>query len=211
MAFLVDLAPAAGAVTDVVTGLSLPSVDIGKLLPGLFVVAALLIGWRIITRHFKSQFLEQITSNWRLALLGATGVVLSLASGWTTWDGMRNFTQEPVLSLMITFGIQGVMLIVAWLIGESFATGMTQRQAAPVVAGAAGQTSRRGFGAVPQVMGMAIGILIAAGLAILVLDAFDVSNSEVSRASPVPGSFRQHGPGRSRRPHRDRRRDRRGH
>jgi peptidoglycan hydrolase CwlO-like protein len=187
MAFLVDLAPAAGAVTDVVTGLSLPSVDIGKLLPGLFVVAALLIGWRIITRHFKSQFLEQITSNWRLALLGATGVVLSLASGWTTWDGMRNFTQEPVLSLMITFGIQGVMLIVAWLIGESFATGMTQRQAAPVAAGAAGQTSRRGFGAVPQVMGMAIGILIAAGLAILVLDAFDVSNSEVSRASPVPG------------------------
>ncbi len=28
---------------------------------------------------------------------------------------------------MITFGIQGVMLIIAWLIGESFATGMSQR------------------------------------------------------------------------------------
>ena len=40
---------------------------------------------------------------------------------------MRNFTQEPLLSGMITFGIQGVMLIIAWLIGESFATGMTQR------------------------------------------------------------------------------------
>ncbi len=66
-------------------------------------------------------------SNWRLALLGATGLVLSLASGWTTWDGMRNFTNEPLLSGMITFGIQGVMLIVAWLIGESFATGMNQR------------------------------------------------------------------------------------
>jgi hypothetical protein len=37
---------------------------------------------------------------------------------------MRNFTGEPLLSGMITFGIQGVMLIVAWLIGESFATGM---------------------------------------------------------------------------------------
>ena len=47
--------------------------------------------------------------------------------GWTTWDGMRNFTGEPLLSGMITFGIQGVMLIVAWLIGESFATGMNMQ------------------------------------------------------------------------------------
>lgn len=65
--------------------------------------------------------------NWQLGLLGATGLVLSLASGWTTWDGMRNFTGEPILSAMVTFGIQGVMLIVAWLIGESFATGMNQQ------------------------------------------------------------------------------------
>ncbi|MCB1515419.1 MAG: hypothetical protein KDJ18_11585 [Hyphomicrobiaceae bacterium] len=70
---------------------------------------------------------DTIFTNWRLALLAATGIVLSLASGWTTWDGMRNFTNEPTLSLMITFGIQGVMLIVAWLIGESFATGMSLR------------------------------------------------------------------------------------
>lgn len=69
---------------------------------------------------------ELFFSNWQLALLASTGLVLSLASGWTTWDGMRNFTGEPLLSLMITFGIQGVMLIVAWLIGESFATGMGQ-------------------------------------------------------------------------------------
>ena len=65
--------------------------------------------------------------NWRLGLLGTTGIVLSLASGWTTWDGMKNFTGEPILSAMVTFGIQGVMLIVAWLIGESFATGMNQQ------------------------------------------------------------------------------------
>ncbi len=65
--------------------------------------------------------------NWQLGLLGATGIVLSLASGWTTWDGMKNFTGEPILSAMVTFGIQGVMLIVAWLIGESFATGMNQQ------------------------------------------------------------------------------------
>ncbi len=69
---------------------------------------------------------DNVLGNWRLVLLGLTGIVLSLASGWTTWDGMRNFTNEPLLSLMITFGIQGVMLIVAWLIGESFAVGMAQ-------------------------------------------------------------------------------------
>ena len=65
--------------------------------------------------------LIDVFGNWRLVLLGLTGIVLSLASGYTTWDGMRNFTNEPVLSLMITFGIQGVMLITAWLIGETFA------------------------------------------------------------------------------------------
>ncbi len=65
---------------------------------------------------------EDVLTNWRLVLLGLTGIVLSIASGWTTWDGMTNFTGNPVLSGLITFGIQGVMLIAAWLIGESFAT-----------------------------------------------------------------------------------------
>lgn len=55
----------------------------------------------------------------RLALLGTASVALSIASGWTTWDGMANFTDNPVLSFLITFGIQGVMLVAAWLIGES--------------------------------------------------------------------------------------------
>ncbi len=64
--------------------------------------------------------------DWQLALLGSAALLLSLAGGWTTWDGMKNFTGEPVLSAMFTFGIHGVMLIVAWLIGESFATGMNQ-------------------------------------------------------------------------------------
>lgn len=69
---------------------------------------------------------ETLFSNWRLALLGSSAFLLSVAGAWTTWDGMRNFTGEPVLSAMFTFGIHGVMLIVAWLIGESFATGMNQ-------------------------------------------------------------------------------------
>ncbi|MFV0298711.1 MAG: hypothetical protein ACK5JT_21625 [Hyphomicrobiaceae bacterium] len=67
---------------------------------------------------------QAFTTNWQLTLLATTAFVLSLASGWTTWDGMRHFTGEPLLSFMITFGIQGVMLIIAWLIGESFAAGV---------------------------------------------------------------------------------------
>ena len=70
---------------------------------------------------------KALTDNWQLTLLASTGIALSLASGYTTYDGLRNFTQAPLLSVAISFGIQGVMLIVAWLIGESFATGMNQR------------------------------------------------------------------------------------
>lgn len=77
--------------------------------------------FKSLLHKFRADFL----TNWRLVLLGLTGLVLSLASGWTTYDGIYNFTQTPVLSLMITFGIQGVMLVTAWLIGESFATGST--------------------------------------------------------------------------------------
>jgi hypothetical protein len=71
---------------------------------------------------------KALTDNWQLTLLASTGIALSLASGYTTFDGLRNFTNAPLLSVAISFGIQGVMLIVAWLIGESFATGMNQLQ-----------------------------------------------------------------------------------
>src|SRR5262245_39166797 len=72
---------------------------------------------------------KALIDNWQLTLLASTGIALSLASAYTTWDGLRNFTRAPLLSLTIAFGIQGVMLIVAWLIGESFAVGMNQRAA----------------------------------------------------------------------------------
>ena len=72
---------------------------------------------------------KALTENWQLTLLASTGIALSLASGYTTYDGLRNFTSAPLLSVFISFGIQGVMLIVAWLIGESFAVGMNQRTA----------------------------------------------------------------------------------
>lgn len=66
-------------------------------------------------------------TNWQLALLATTSIILSLVAGYTTFDGLRNFTGGGLLSLMATIGIQGVMLVTAWLIGESFATGMNQK------------------------------------------------------------------------------------
>jgi len=100
-----------------------------SLLVLLLILAALVYALRangFVARVWKI-IQEVMLTNWQLALLGTAAIVLSLASGWRTWDGMRNFTNEPLLSLMITFGIQAVMLIVAWLIGESFATGMSQQ------------------------------------------------------------------------------------
>ena len=70
---------------------------------------------------------ETFFTNWQLALLATTSIILSLVAGYTTFDGLRNFTGGGLLSLMATIGIQGVMLVTAWLIGESFASGMNQR------------------------------------------------------------------------------------
>lgn len=97
-----------------------------------FVLLAFLLTRTRFYRRLSRVVEELFFTNWRLGLLAATGLVLSLASGWRTWDGMQNFTGEPVVSAMVTFGIQGVMLIVAWLIGESFATGMNQRTTSAV-------------------------------------------------------------------------------
>lgn len=122
------------AVSDAVTAqnISMPTLaEAQSWLVPLAAIAAifLLFRWLIVPMlgRVRTAFEETVFTSWQLVVLGSTGLILSLASGWTTWDGMRNFTGEPVLSLMITIGIQGVMLIVAWLIGESFATGMNQR------------------------------------------------------------------------------------
>ncbi len=125
----------------------------------LFCVVALLVRTNTAKKVW-SKIEDTIFSNWQLGLLGLTGLILSLASGYTTWDGMRNFTGEPLLSGMITFGIQGVMLIVAWLIGESFATGMnTQSQRAE---------SRLVNPAIQTWLGTGIGLLLfIAGLALV--------------------------------------------
>ena len=74
--------------------------------------------------NLRERIGHEMLGNWRLSLLAITSIALTLASGWTTWDGMTNFTGTPVLSFLITLGIQGIMLIAAWLIGESFAVGL---------------------------------------------------------------------------------------
>jgi hypothetical protein len=140
--------------------------------------ALILLGWFIVARIGRPvwrRIEETILSNWRLAVLGATALVLSIASGWTTWDGMRNFTQEPLLSLMITFGIQGVMLIVAWLIGETFATGMSQQTAG---------TAPRGLNkGVQAAIGLATGTLLFLAITAIVLQStgtIDWRNADLS-------------------------------
>jgi hypothetical protein len=120
--------------------------------------AAVFLVWWLI-HPFLMRMLRMaehiLFTNWRLALLGTTGIVLSLAACWTTWDGMHNFTNEPILSAMITFGIQGILLIVAWLIGESFATGMN--------ASGNGRTNR--------LAGLAVGMAVFFGATLLILAA----------------------------------------
>src|SRR5215203_1227138 len=97
--------------------------DLGWILLALLtLLAGMAVGslWRTNAQNSSTKAQGPKLLNWRLILVGATAFELSLASGWTTWDGMRNFTNEPVLSFLITFGIQGVMLVSAWLIGDSF-------------------------------------------------------------------------------------------
>lgn len=110
-------------------------------------------------QRISQTFFNEVLTNWRLVLLGITGIVLSLASGWTTWDGMTDFTcpgrgqgaiciTPAILSFMITFGIQGVMLIAAWLIGETFASSFT------------GKSSRAPFAVVGSIGAVVAGLLV---------------------------------------------------
>lgn len=67
-------------------------------------------------------------TNERLFLMGVTSLALSLASGWTTYEGMTNFTGAAALCFLITFGIQGIMLVSAWMIGESLVNNQSKDQ-----------------------------------------------------------------------------------
>jgi len=146
---------------------ALPSMDALRPYAGSIAIAVFgILVWAVL-RHSSvgkraiKGLEDAIFTNWQVVVLGSAGLVLSLAAGWTTWDGMRNFTNEPVLSFMITFGIQSVMLIIAWLIGESFATGMHRQ--APARSGLS-RTALSGVGAV-------VGLLFFAAVLTLVLQS----------------------------------------
>ena len=164
-----DLVAIVETIRNALSGLSTPLV--------LGLVALFLV--------MRSGFLKRVGSvietlfftNWQLGLLTATGVVLSAASGWTTYIGIRNFTSEPVLAVMIAFGIQGVMLIVSWLIGESFATGMTQQ--APAGNAKADRTSMKAALAI-TLFGIAVASLA------LIIQFGTARSSEVSAALVLP-------------------------
>jgi hypothetical protein len=146
----------------------------------LFVVLFLLFSQ--FGKRLARLFTVAMFSNWRLGLLGLTGFVLSVASGWTTWDGMRNFTQEPILSALVTFGIQGIMLIVAWLIGESFATGMNHRPR-----GVAGRSSSSALRALQPIASSVAGILLFTAIGILIYSAFATQSiDDAARAASAP-------------------------
>jgi len=149
-------------------GAAAASNGVGMTTIAISVAAALMVFFLVqrVGPRLADSFTSAFLNNWRLGLLGLTGVVLSVASGWTTWDGMRNFTKEPVLSALITFGIQGVMLIVAWLIGESFATGMSHRPRHHP-----GQP-RRGLGMLQPIASMFVGILLFSVIFMLVYGQF---------------------------------------
>src|SRR5215470_10045360 len=119
--------------------------------------------WMVCANHAIRHAIEKaLSENWQLTLLASTGIALSLASAYTTFDGLRNFTSAPLLSIFIAFGIQGVMLIVAWLIGESFAVGMHQRSSD-------GRRARLA----DAVIGMALGVALVGLLFYWVLQHFD--------------------------------------
>jgi len=142
---------------------------------GVFAVVALLMSSNLLKRAVKG-FEDALFTNWRLVVLGTTGVILSLVAGYTTFDGLRNFTGGGTLSLAATFGIQGVGLVTAWLIGESFASGMSH--VAP------GRSGSSGFSRGAQAwMGGGIGILLFVALLVL----FMQSTGQVDVRNPGTG------------------------
>lgn len=51
------------------------------------------------------------------AIMLLASVALSVVSFWNTWIGMSEVLGSPVMALMATIGIQGLMLVYAWKLG----------------------------------------------------------------------------------------------
>lgn len=69
-------------------------------------------------RAFFGLFYQSLVTKPALSLIFCASLCLSLASGYTTWDGMTEFTNSSILSFLMTAGLQGLMLVLAWIIGK---------------------------------------------------------------------------------------------
>ena len=66
-----------------------------------FILAGLALLLLFGSNRVRDGIHKALTDNWQLTLLASTGIALSLASGYTTFDGLRNFTNAPLLSVAI--------------------------------------------------------------------------------------------------------------
>lgn len=80
------------------------------------------------TRGFYQTLRRRTIANWRIGMAIGIGIILSLTSGYRTWDGMIAFmapdpTQRGwaplILALFVTVSIQTVMLLAAWRVGTA--------------------------------------------------------------------------------------------
>lgn len=136
--------------------------------------------WKSQVARSDDDALAQGGVRWQLALMSATSIALSVASGWTTWDGMTQFTSVPLLSALITFGIQGVMLVTAWLIGENIVARRAARSQALTRAWQ-GRLRRRVWriGSTSRISAAALWIMFATSLSASVFFSFDSLFNEV--------------------------------
>jgi chromate transport protein ChrA len=91
-----------------------------------------------ILRHLGRRLVMQLYARPSLVLIAAAIVALSVASGERTFEGMKNFFEgmqnvaaAVILSALITFGVQILMVVLAWRIGEVLSTSSQVGTSAP--------------------------------------------------------------------------------
>ena len=59
-----------------------------------YLLAGLLLLLLFGSNRVRDGIYKALTDSWQLTLLASTGIALSLASAYTTFDGLRNFTER---------------------------------------------------------------------------------------------------------------------
>jgi hypothetical protein len=81
-----------------------------------------------VFRYLRRQFETQLLTRPGSAFIPAAILALVFASAERTFTGMRNFTGNEntinaiAVSILITFGVQMLLLVLAWRIGDAYAT-----------------------------------------------------------------------------------------